>query len=277
MRKFLPLFTALVFVSLTSGLMAQSGYNLKYNFEKGKTYHYLNTADGAQTQEVMGREIKMSMNNNFSVKMLVDNVKDGNIEIIASLDSGTIVSKNPMKDTTMSLEALKDKRSRISLNEYGKILNKEVLDKVGGFEGFGISQREYVKFAVLPGKEIKEGEPWNATTLDTMEIMGSGKIITSTSTTYTIVGKENLQGHDCLKLAYTSEVKSNGSAEIQGMNFTMEGTGKMTGNSYFDPSRGIMVKIDGILDNEMTLAATGQQNMIIPITQSVKVSQVLMD
>lgn len=274
MKRALPFVLSTLFVlsMLTGSLSAQDSYQLKYNFEKGKTYLFLNTMDGNFTQEAMGREMKMSVNGSYAVRVVVDNVQDGKAELITSLDSGKISSKNPMKDTTISLAPYAGKRTRLTMLQDGTVEKTDIIDSVKMFNLQGLSQNSLIRFVKLPADNVKPGVPWTIVTTDTVDIMGSGKMLNTVNSTYTIVGKEKVQGHDCLKMTYTGDVKNSGKAQIMGMNFVLEGAGKISGNFYFDPKMGMAIKNDGNMDNEMTMATTGQQNMIIPINQSVKTS-----
>ncbi|MCU7496121.1 MAG: hypothetical protein HF314_14910 [Ignavibacteria bacterium] len=274
MKKALPLILSALFVFslLSVNLNAQESYKLKYNFQKGKTYSFLSTMDGNFTQEAMGTEMKMSVNGNFSVSMKVDDVKDGKAELITALDSGRISTKNPMKDTTLSLAPFAGKRIKLTMLEDGTIEQTSIIDSIKFFNVTGLSQNNLIRFIKLPKGEVKPGVPWNMVSNDTVEMMGAGKMTNTINSTYTIVGKEKVRGHECLKVTYTGDVKNSGQTQVMGMNLVIEGTGKISGSLYFDPVMGMAIKNDGSMDNEMTMAATGQQNMIMPITQSVKTS-----
>lgn len=274
MKRALPFILSALFVlSLLNGsTSAQDSYKLKYNFEKGKSYVFNNTIDGNFTQEAMGREMKMTVDGKYTVKVVVDKVNDGKAELITTLDSGKIHSTNPMKDTTISLAPFAGKRTRLIMLQNGKVEKSIVIDSIKMFNLQGLTQNNLVRFVELPAGEIKTGVPFNVSTTDTVDIMGSGKMLNTVNSTYTIVGKEKVQGHDCLKMSYTGDVKNSGQAQIMGMNFVIEGAGKISGNFFFDPKMGMAIKNEGNMDNEMTMATTGQQNMIIPITQSMKTS-----
>lgn len=272
------LLAAFVFCGMfASDLFAQESYRLKYNFKKGKTYFFANTIDGNFIQEVMGREMKMAVNSSYHVRVVVDNVKNGTVSLITSLDSGTVVSRNPMKDTTISLTPFAGKRARLVMLEDGTVTNSEIIDSIKMLNLQGISQKYLIRFVKFPSSGVKKGEPWSVSSTDTMDIMGSGKLLNIVNSTFTLVGREKVQGHDCLKMSYTGDVKNSGQAQIMGMSLILEGAGKISGNFFFDPVQGMAIKNESSMDNEMTLAATGQQNMVIPITQSIKISQSLVE
>ncbi|MGE5680829.1 MAG: DUF6263 family protein [Bacillota bacterium] len=260
---------------ITVSLQAQN-YNLKYNYSKGKIYKYKSEFTGDFTQQAMGQEMKMSNGGEMVTKFIVEDVdKEGNMIIIGSLDSGKVTTKNPMKDTTISLNNFADKKTRSFLAPNGKIFKNEAIETVkGGLEAMGISQKQLFNFARLPEKQVKVGDNWNTSDSDTLTMMG-GKIVNTSNLIYTLTGKENKQGHDCLKIDYAGDVKNAGSANAMGMEFFIEGSGKTNGTVYIDPKTGVMIAAEGLSNMEMTMATKGEQSMIIPITQSVKMSQSL--
>ncbi|MBF8247470.1 MAG: hypothetical protein HW374_270, partial [Bacteroidetes bacterium] len=62
------LFTLLVVGLLTFIARAQEAYQLEYKFVKGKTYRYTNVSSSNITQEMMGRETKMTSGSNFTIR-----------------------------------------------------------------------------------------------------------------------------------------------------------------------------------------------------------------
>ncbi|MDP4172412.1 MAG: hypothetical protein Q8933_00470 [Bacteroidota bacterium] len=268
----------LIALLMSFNLQAQS-YKLKYNLEKGKTYRYSSELSGDFTQQIMGQELKIENSTKITSRFLVDSIdKDGNMVLVASIDSGEVISKMPTKDTSVvSLDKFVNKKVRTCLNPYGKILSKSPSDTTSeGFESLGITQNNLLQFVRLPEKEVKAGESWTITTDDTLEMMG-GKVLNSVNMTYKLAGKAVFQGHNCLKLDFTGDVKNSGKAQVMGMEVYIEGNGKTSGSTYFDNEKGIVVAVDGLINNDMTMATKGEQNMIIPINQSMKMKQILIN
>ncbi|RJP72957.1 MAG: hypothetical protein C4539_02455 [Ignavibacteriales bacterium] len=276
-KNFTGLFTILFVFSFSCIISAQSGYNLKYNFEKGKSYKYSSITDGTITQSMMGQEMKIGLESKIFLKMETEDVMGDQFSLLVSIDSGKVRTSMPMKDTTISLNENEGKRTRIIVEKNGKVTKKEIVDTVmAGMEEMGSFGNEITKLVVLPDKEIKPGETWNNTSVDSVVMMG-GKILTTSNLDYTLAGKIDTLGYSCLVINFTGKTSSEGSAKIMGMDLFIEGNGKNSGKLYFAPAKGLIVFVDVILDNEMTMAATGEQNMIIPISQSMKSKQTILD
>jgi len=269
--KFLPaILIASAFITVQS--LAQDA--LEYKFAKGKTYLFSTVTSSNMTQEMGGQEMKMSQGNRFLLRALVDEVKNGSAVLLVSADSAVTHSKNPMRDTTMVLTDLIGKRMKITVSKSGDILDRQVVDSVtfgGQMRG---AQRELLSLLVLPVKPVKQGDKWNLTKNDTVDQMG-GKIFTATQFEFSHAGKETKLGHNCVKINFTAKISTNGNMKMQGMELFVEGGGKVSGTLYFDHDKGIPVLVDSQTDTETTMAATGQQQMTIPISSSQKATTTL--
>jgi hypothetical protein len=255
----------------TSTLFAQGSFKLQYNFEKGKVYHYNSDGQTDITQSMMGQEMKIKVNTNLYSKMEIEDTSPDSFVSVYSLDSGKVRTTMPMRDTTMNLDNLVNKRTRLTFSKVGKIIKVEIIDSVkgSGMEIINQLRGEAYKCVFLPEKEINFGEIWNSTDLDSINMLG-GKLIHHSNNDYTLVGKIDTLGYSCIKIEYKGKTTSEGSAKIMGMDLVIEGSGKNTGVIYFDLKEGIVIYSASQIDNEMTMAATGEQNMIIPISQSTK-------
>jgi hypothetical protein len=263
---------------ISTAVNAQESYKLAYKFQKGKTYRYSTITAGNTTQEMMGKEMKMSNGANMTVRLVVDDVlKNGNMVFIISADSAVISSKSQMMDTTMNMTDLIGKRNKFVVSPLGTIISREILDSIktkGQFNGS--FQRNLSNFSKLPENEIKMGDTWKSTTIDTIDMMG-GKVAHTAILDLKLIGKEKKQGHDCLKIEYSGVTADTGKLMMNGMELYLEGSGKVKGITYFDVQQGLNVVDESTVDSEQTMAITGQQNMTIPMSQSMKTTRVLLE
>lgn len=267
----------LIIMLITSSSVAQESFKLEYKYEKGKTYRYKDVSSGKMTQEMMGREMKMTSEGEKVVKYVVDGVaKTGDITIITSTDSMKIFSSTPMGDTTIYPTELLNKRTAVTFSKNGKMLSEQIIDsvKMAGRIA-GMAPTEPIKFHILPDEAKAIGAIWNSVTVDTVDRMG-GEVLTTFDIDYTLVGKEEKLGYDCLKISFKGKTEVEGKASVQGMELMIEGSGKINGSFYFDPKLGIVVFEETDVDSETTMATTGEQAMIIPITQLAKNTRTLM-
>jgi hypothetical protein len=271
MTKFKSSFTVIILILSISFAYAQESYKLEYKFEKGKNYLYKDITTGDMTQEMMGKEMKMKNESNAVIRIVVDDVtKDGEATLLVSADSLSVFSSTPMGDTTMIMNDMIGKRTKIILLSSGKIEKRETIDSIKMMgRAAGAAQREGIKFAQLSDKPVKIGETWTSSTQDTVNQMG-GKIVVTGNHEYTLVGKEKKDGSDCLKITFTGNTTTEGKASVQGMEFFIDGSGKVNGTFFFNPKAGLLVYEESNSDSEINMATTGEQSMIIPITQVTK-------
>jgi hypothetical protein len=271
----MKLFNSIIMFSVLflfiASLKAQDTYKLEYKFEKGKTYRYQDLTKTDMTQEMMGKEMKIKSEGNIVNRLVVDDVTvNGNAVLLISADSMKVFSSTPMGDTTMILSELIGKRTKVVLSRLGKIENREIVDsvKITG-RAAGAAQRESIQFPKLSDKAVKIGDTWTATTQDTVNQMG-GKIAVTGNYEYTLLGQEKKDDRNCLKITYTGKTTTEGKAKMQGMEFFIDGSGKTSGTIYFDAKAGLVVYEETLNDSETNMALTGEQQMIIPITQATK-------
>lgn len=265
------IFVLLAAVAFCSGIYAQDTYKLQYNFEKGKTYLYRIEATTDMTQEMMGQEMKFNTISNNVARFNIENTSDdGSADIIFSLDSAFVKSNIRGRDTTFNLDDMVGKKIKMNVSKLGELNSYTVIDSIlDNNRTMSIAQESKNFFRVLNGKDIKVGDKWNTTQIDTIDNMG-GKIVSNIDFEYTLTGIEEKLGHQCFKIPFTATIKIEGKGNMRGMDLFIEGNGKSSGTAYLDAKTGMNVYIESSVDNEMTVASTGQQTMTIPISQSTK-------
>jgi hypothetical protein len=264
------LLTILVLVvAWLAAASAQDTYTLQHKFEQGKTYHYSATANSKVDQEMGGMAMHVTSEAWFVPNIVLEKMTpEGNLVLVYSADSAKTHLKMPNMDTTMVLNNIVGKRTRLTVTPRGEILKRETIDSVKTDRMMtGIGLRELVRLPRLAAGPVKMGDKWNVTQVDTNEL-GGGKIVTTTNIAYTLAGKEKMQNHDCLKVTYTGTSATAGKGSMRGLDLFVEGTGKTSGTFYFDADKGMFVRNEAKAESETTMAATGEQNMTIPISST---------
>ncbi len=267
-----------VLILAASSAFSQAPVQLKYGYEKGKAYRYADLVISTMVQEMMGQEMKIYTNARMVSRFEVaDKRADGASVLITSMDSLVVATKSPRRDTTMVMEELIGKRSRVVLSQLGVVESREVIDSIKSLPAMGRSTafREAIRFHRFSNVPVAVGGKWKSTVADTNDAMG-GKMVSTSTFEYTVTGREEQMGHDCLKLTYAGESTIEGKGSMMGNEVFMEGKGKFLGTIFFDDGMGLVVKEEGQNDTDITAAITGQQNMTIPMTQSAKILRTLM-
>ena len=270
------LFVACVFMFATNGV-AQGTFILSYKFEKGKTYRYGQEMKMDITQEMMGQEMHISTDGRVVSRLAVDTVlSDGTMIIMASLDSARAAVKSPMMDTTLVLSDLLGKRTRVTVTPFGAITKRETIDTVKlQMRLRAFASRDFTSLQHLAETPVAIGGKWITTILDSAQTEEM-KTWTSAAMEYAVVGKEAKLGRDCVKIAFTGTLTTTARGKTMGMNLYTEGNGKIKGTFFFDPAAGVSVAEESSLEQELTSALTGQQNMTIPSTQKTVMTRTLL-
>ena len=269
----LVMFTAVVFCAGAFALqpaLAQDHYTLEYRFVQGMTYLFADSISIKTSQEVMGQEMKSTSSVFAATRVVPSEVRsDGMTVLVISPDNMKFSLKSMQLDTTIDLQEMIGKRTRLTISKLGDFTRRDVIDTVR-LAGLAASagQRDLIRFHTYPAKPVKVGEKWSSTRPDTTEVSGS-KIAIKTVFEYTLIANEQHRGIECLKISYAGTISFTGKGSAMGGTFYIEGTGKAAGTFFVDPANGLPVSEDSTTDTESTVAITGQQNMTIPSSQSI--------
>ncbi len=268
-KKLMGLLSVIIALFFCIKIYAQDAYNLEYKFTKGKTYTYQDNSSSRITQPMMGREMKINTSTKNKMDLKVEDVtSNGDGVLIFSVDSALVSSSGMGRDTTINLTDIIGKRLELNLSKFGDLIKYSELDTLEDDSRYlSVKQEAKHFFANLSDKEVKVGGNWNSTQVDTMNTMG-GELVSNVNIVYTLAGKENKLGHDCYKLQFTANLKIQGEGNMRGIDITMDGTGKSTGEIYLDSSSRMLVYSKSNVDTNMNIVTGGAQAMTIPMSQS---------
>ena len=275
-RPLIASLVACLILLVTSG-SAQERHTLVYKFVKGNNYRFAQEMKMEITQEMMGQEMHISTDAKITSRLFVDDIlSDGTMILMASLDSARAKVKSPMMDSTLVLRDLLGKRTRVSITPLGVVTKRETIDTVKlQMRLRAFASRDYTTLQRLPDKPVAVGDKWSSTVQDSAQT-DELKTATSAAMEYTMVGSEVKLGRECLKIAFTGTISTTASGKSMGMEMFTEGSGKVNGTFFFDPAAGVSVAEEAALEQELTTALTGQQNMTIPSSQKTHMTRTLL-
>jgi hypothetical protein len=254
-------------------------YKLAFRMKKGDRLKYKMSMATEQTMEMMGQEMTTTVNGYTHMHMDVEDVaKDGSITLVYAIDSMNVDVQGPQGSQSFKSPAeLVGKRTRVTINAYGKKLSSAIVDSAklsGMLAQLGVGRQNAFNLMELSEKEVKSGDTWSVSRTDTMS-QGGGKVIVTPSLTYTVGGEVDTLGYKCVRIVSQGNTAIKGEGSQMGSKFFIEGQGPGSGVAYFAPKEGLLVASTSVSDLEMTIAVTGQQNMTIPQSTSQKFSLVL--
>ena len=253
---------------------------LKYNFVKGKTYVLNTQLNNNIVQTMGGQEMKMESGINSTSEFLVENVDEkGNATILVSLKDASVASKIPAmgRDTTMKFNDLNE-QTRVVITSAGKNISSASVS-AGNVSMMLGSVEKFTKFIQLPEKSVKVGEKWSDKLVDSIKSSPQSPVnlVITTDFEFSFVGTEVVDGVELTKISFTGALQINGSGNQMGMDLFVEGNGKSEGVLYFNPKSSLVVKTDTNTEMDMNIAVSGQQNMTMPMNQSMKTITTLVE
>jgi hypothetical protein len=113
----------------------------------------------------------------------------------------------------------------------------------------------------------KAGDSWTDSS-ETNQLQNGGIVKATTVTQYTHAGDTTFAGVSAIKVTVSGNTKIEGTGNMQGSDFTVEGTGKTAG-AYFLGRDGTLLGGDTTNDADITISVEAV-GMVIPMKQSTK-------
>ena len=267
---------SLVLVTLISIGNAQE-VSFKLKPKAGSQVSYTMTVDGKMTQSMMGQEMTMTTKSEGSQVVSFTKINsDGSVQYNEKTVIDFVKISSAAMDTTMNPgeEGIEDYATVI--DKLGNVLSKKSLKTQSKSAGMGSMLggiNGSSAFIVIPDGKINVGGSWTTDRTDTVEFMG-GALVNTTASEYTFVGEVKKGSTKCYEMKIVSNISSEGSTSMQGMEFQIEGTGKIVGTVWVEVKTGVIFEEEGVNNTQLTLALSGPQSMTIPIVQEMKVSRV---
>ena len=247
---------------------------LRFQPGKGENFVYSLLSEGTMTQSVMGMEQVVNSKTEVRYSYFIQNVsKDGEVEILISVDTikTNVKSQNPPLDTTFVIPS--GFKFKQVLNKFGKGISFEILEMkelpLPGGADRRIDRRSYLHNIVFPEGKIKPGDSWDFSSIDTTSGR-EGTTVVKTKGKYTYDGVETVNQIKCARLKLDANFSISGQGTIQGMNYGLEGEGKIVGAHWVDLETGLVVRSDTNTEIEMAIGITGQYEMTMPMSQKMK-------
>jgi hypothetical protein len=253
---------------------AQEKVSLSYKMEPGKTYRYKTENTFTATQEMMGNEMKVTGDLSTTTRYEVEKTgEDGNISLITTKQEAYIHTRVMGKDTTIRQTKDLGKKTGLDISAKGTKLGTTIIDTLSGEDRFMGGDFE---FQELPENPVAIGEKWTKTSVDTTK-SADDETITTVTADYELAGTEQKNGHQCLRVNYRKVFEITGKMKQMGMEMFSEGEGETTGTYWFDAEKGLFIAEEFTLNQDITIAITGQTQMTIPSSQTINMKVFLIE
>lgn len=204
----------LLSVSLTA--MAADKVLLQYNPKPGTTVKYKLEILGATTVTAMGKSQKTDLETMMGLQQKVTGVDAaGNVDMTTTITEGTITVNKTPTQLPATGQVIK-----VKMAKNGKVINTEGMDNQGNMSQMQIT---------FPDKPQGVGDSW-----DTV-IEPNPQLPIPLKVKYTVVGFEQVDGYDCVKIQSNVTTDQGNAGSI---NLNVKADGKI----WFAHKDGIMVK-----------------------------------
>jgi hypothetical protein len=126
----------------------------------------------------------------------------------------------------------------------------------------------------FPKSPIKIGTAWNikkSDTVGTQTIDGKSSIVLNTELNCKVVRTEIINGMNHAHIECGSnDLGFTGNIEQQGITMTIDGEGSAKGNYAIEIQTGLPINASLLMEYDLRMAATGQEQMIIPVQMTME-------
>lgn len=197
-------------IALVTALLlsqATDTYKIVNTFKEGEARKY--TIIRAQDED---SPMGMGMGGTWSIELKVESVKDGETKIKAVRTA----VKLDAEDNAMMPEdaiAMMKKPSEMTISIKNNKIEVSREEKLRGMVMGATDWSDDVLFSP-PDKPLKPGDSWTLKQKNESQGVGKNKLNGETSTTYTFIGPDKLDGADCYKLTMVVKGSSVGEAHF---------------------------------------------------------------
>ena len=246
------------------------GIILQYKLSEGQTVVMSSEVVTKMETEQMGQTMALDMNATTVItnKVLASSAEGMELELEFTKMMQSMESPMGSQDTDFS--ELTGKKVSYKLNPLGEVSDEKGFEDLPSItnasgetlDGDMFKQVASSSFIRLPDHPVKLGDSW--TNADTTDMpYGGGNLKTTTSTTYLVIEKLEVEGMKCLKIDISGKSKTEGNFEQNGMELGLERNAATTGHMIFAYEKGMYLsqELTGTTDGIVDVPAAG---MTIP-------------
>ena len=238
-----------------------------YRYEKGKDYKYLLEETNMTIQEVQGQSMTSNTESTVSSVISIKDVNEaGNMTATVTIENALILVEND-NGTQSYGNDFTGKFISYTFDHLGDVVDVDT-NTTKLLEGPAASTLSRMSDLLpkLDASKLSVGSSWNTSKVDT-SAQGENSTIVETETKYSVLGKKQVKGFDCLEISITVESEINGTMVRGDQEMSISGTREMKGTIHYAVAEGVLVAMnaDTTSDQVVVLAA---MNMRVPITST---------
>jgi hypothetical protein len=251
---------------------AQASVSLEYKMPAGRALTYQTNQEEAQVMDVMGQTMDTHTTTTATFSFKSKGLKDKNLLLASTVDDMAMEIGSSMQgNMSPDVSSIKGKSFDMVLSPLGEevdVTGAEALTFSVEGETRNLANGFKVFFPDLPGKPVKIGDSWPATS-SIEEKMTSMTIRIEGQYVHTLEGFETVDGMECAKISSQVTGTINGSGSQMGQDMAFAGTSKGKDTWYFAVKEGIFVKALSESTSEVSIDVPAA-GVTIPMTMTSK-------
>ncbi len=275
--------TLLLFMCATSAVATAQPYQLRYGFEKGRTYTYkrIERTD-ALSQTHTGLSAKIDRTTEAFLRITIDDNAGGAVRFTFVQDTAFIDDRSPVSaagDDVPDFDNLITKKPvRVTMDAMGVLRGVEPLAPIIGGRRLPPAvtdqsvARQAVVFPVLPSRPLEIGATWTEQSADTTHPTystpdlgaGSGLRLSRVKTVYTVDSLVTLGGYACVRVSWEASFVNESKMLFTAREYFTEEETAVSGVLWFAPREGVPVRLTLRSRKNTTTAAFAHEVAIVP-------------
>ena len=254
---------------------------LTYRFPVHEVFHYDASSTMRQRFSMMERPMESSVTTDLELRLSVLDKVLQSSTIDIQYDYGRIRTRlegmedNPVQDTTVEIDAIKDLKLRMQVQPNGTVTNTEIIaaheasvEIMTMLRSTRIFDRLFTTF---PTYDVSPGEAWTVPVLDTtIAPQGLGLVVTDGAMKMIYRGIKDTLGVTCWVIdASTTNLHQFGEFQRGDIRMDLDGGGKITGRVFHDIATGAVVTSRSEIATTVTMNFSGPQKTSVPVETTI--------
>ncbi|MFM6955802.1 MAG: hypothetical protein ACKOAK_10970 [Ignavibacteria bacterium] len=254
---------------------------LRYSVTNPMQYTY---AVKSMVSQSLGEMIDFHAKTSASTELYLQTEKDKDMQFTYSYSPGKVtlsgLSMAGIPDTTFTSNGPLIPSIKEHISPKGIILSR-----ISGENAMNLSARseqlmqsltQGARFFLLefPTSPIHIGSVWNIRKSDTVGTQtneGKSSIVLNTELNCKVIRTEHINGmHHAFIECGSNDLGFTGNIEQQGITMTIDGEGSARGTYAIDLQTGLPLNASLLMEYELRMAATGQEQMIVPVQMTME-------
>ena len=251
---------------------AKTGFILRYRPPIDSHPAYQVSSKVNQELEIMGQSMTTTVDSHIALHIALNKKQADDFKIQVTVESSSSKMQSMQGVMEPDMSNLWGKSFSMTLTPLGREMDIKGADaltySMGGSERNLASTFQAI-FPNLANNPVKIGDAW--TSRDTIVVKeGDTDLLLTIVVENRLVGLEEIDGHDCVKVTATSKGKLSGTGFQNGADLLFDGAIESQESWYFAYKEGLLVRHMSDAKTTSEIKVSGPTDMTMPMTKTTK-------